>query len=82
MITLLLMLAACGTETVETTSTTDNTATEQTEEVVTPNTTKVTETPAKNGDTTVEIKTVENKQETVQTENTNKTEGDNNATDD
>ena len=61
MITLLLMFLACGDDTSkETTTTIGNTATEQVETTVTPKTTEVKETPVKNDNVVVEVKTAEN----------------------
>ncbi len=80
MITLMLMLLACDNKT-ETTTTTDKTQAEQVETTETPKTTVVKETPVKNDNATVEVKTAENTETTNSTTETTN-DGENNATND
>ena len=84
MITLLLMFLACESNKAETTNTTDNNTPEQVETTETPKTTEVKETPVKNDNVKVEVKTAENTETTETTNSTTETtnEGDNNATND
>ena len=81
MITLMLMFFACNDK-VETTDNTTTTTAEQVETVVTPTNAEVKETPVKNDNKKVEVKTAENTETTNSAAIEATGEGDDNATND